>query len=166
MAVDATVQLVCSESPREISLVDFFTGPRMTVCGAGEILTAIFIPVPSPATGVAYEKFVPREANALAIASVAARLTLRDNVIAKAAIVLGAVAPTPLQASEASALLVGKFPSDDIFAQASNQAALESKPISDVRGSLWFRTELIPVLTQRALARALERAQDKSLSDK
>ncbi len=166
MAVDATVQLVCSDSPRELSLVDFFTGPRETVCGAGEVLTAIFIPSHSPATGVAYEKFVSREANSLAIASVAARLTLKDNRIAKAAIILGAVAPTPLLASEASALLEDKSPSDDIFAQASNLAAGESKPISDVRGSLWFRTELIPILTQRALARALDRVQDKLSSGK
>jgi carbon-monoxide dehydrogenase medium subunit len=161
MAADATAQLVCSDSPREISLVDFFTGPRLTVCGAGEILTAIFIPVPSPATGVAYEKFVQREANSLAVASVAARLTLKDSRIAKAAIVLGAVAPTPLLASEASALLEGQSPTDIILAHAAKQAAEESKPISDVRGSLWFRNELIPVLTRRALTRALERAQNK-----
>jgi carbon-monoxide dehydrogenase medium subunit len=166
MAADAAAQLVCSDSPREISLFDFFSGPRVTVCGAGEILTAIFIPVPSPTTGVAYEKFVQREANSLSVASVAARLTLKDGRIAKSAIVLGAVAPTPLLASEASALLAGKFPSTDIFAQASHHAALESKPISDVRGSLWFRTELIPVLARRALTRALERAQNKVLLDK
>jgi carbon-monoxide dehydrogenase medium subunit len=166
MAADAAVQLVCSDSPREISLIDFFAGPRLTVCGAGEILTSIFIPVPSPETGVAYEKFVQREANSLAVASVAARLTLKDNVIEKAAIVLGAVAPTPLLATEASAKLEGKSLSDDILDQASNLAAAESKPISDVRGSLWFRTELLPVLTRRALARALERAQGEISSDK
>lgn len=162
MAADASVQLVCSDSPREIPLGDFFSGPRVTVCGAGEILTAVFVPIPSGATGVAYEKFVLREANALAVASVAARLTLVDNKIAKAAIVLGAVAPTPLMATKASALLEGKTPADDIFHQASLQAAKESKPISDVRGSLWFRTELLPVLTRRALARALERARENS----
>ena len=109
---------------------------------------------------MAYEKFVSREANALAVASVAARLTLKDEIITKAAIILGAVAPTPLLASEASALLEGKSPTDDIFVQASKQATEESNPISDVRGSIWFRTELIQVLTQRALARALDRVQD------
>jgi carbon-monoxide dehydrogenase medium subunit len=166
IAAEATVQLVCSDSPREIPLGDFFSGPRVTVCGAGEILTAIFIPLPSGASGVAYEKFVPREANALAVASVAASLTLEDNMISKAAIVLGAVAPTPMLASRASGLLCGKPPSDDVLAQASKQAATESKPISDVRGSLWFRTELLPVLTRRALDRALERAQNKISSDK
>jgi carbon-monoxide dehydrogenase medium subunit len=166
MAAEATVKLVCSDSPREIPLCDFFTGPRVTVCGAGEILTAVFITFPSGASGVAYEKFVSREANALAVASVAASLTLEDSMISKAAIVLGAVAPTPLLASRASGLLCGKPPSDDVLVQASKQAAAESNPISDVRGSLWFRNELIPVLTRRALARALERAQNKTSSNK
>lgn len=166
MASDATVRLVCSDSPREISLVDFFTGPRVTVCGAGEILTEIFIPVPSPVTGVAYEKFVQREANSLAVASVAARLTLKGGRIAKAAIVLGAVAPTPLLASEASALLEGRSPTENIFTHAAEKAMTESKPISDVRASLWFRTQLIPALTRRALSRALERTQDKLSANK
>jgi len=166
MAAEASVQLMCSDSAREISLGDFFAGPRMTVCGAGEILTAVFIPVPPVGTGVAYEKFVSREANSLALASVAARLTLKDDKIEKADVVLGAVAPTPLLACRASALLEDRPPTEDMFAQASQRAAEESKPISDVRGSLWFRTELIPVLTRRALARALERAQDSLSSDK
>jgi len=166
MAAGTTVQLICSDSPREVSLTDFFTGPRLTVCGAGEIVTAFFVPVPPPGTGIAYEKFVSREANVLAVASVAARLTLKDSVIVQASIVLGAVAPTPLLADEASALLVDKSPSDDLFARVSNQAAQESRPISDVRGSLWFRTELIPVLTRRALAKALDRAQENSKSGK
>jgi carbon-monoxide dehydrogenase medium subunit len=166
MAAEASVRLVCSDSPREVSLGDFFTGPRETVCGAGEILTAVIIPVPAPSTGGAYEKFVSREANALAVASVAARLTLEDNRIVEAVIVLGAVAPKPLLASQASAHLQGQHPTEDLFAQASQQAAEESKPISDVRGSRWFRTEILPVLTRRALVRALERAQMNSSKGK
>ncbi|MBN1222840.1 MAG: xanthine dehydrogenase family protein subunit M [Candidatus Aminicenantes bacterium] len=162
MAAEAAVQLVCSDSPREIALSDFFKGPRETVCGAGEVLTSVFVPIPSPNTGTAYEKFVPREANALAVASAAVRLTLKDQKIAKGIITLGAVAPTPLLACEASALLSGKRPSEELFSQAATKAAEESRPISDVRASLWFRTEVLHVLVHKALSRALYRAQNKS----
>ena len=165
MTADAAVQLVCSVSPREMALADFFKGPRETVCGAGEVLASVFVPVPAPETGMAYKKFVPREANALAVASVAARLTLENRRIVKGLIVLGAVAPTPLLASRASARLHGEIPSEALFAEAAALAAEESRPISDVRSSLWFRTEILPVLTQRALSEALHRAQGKTSAD-
>jgi len=165
MTAEAAVQLVCSVSPREMALADFFKGPRETVCGAGEVLALVFVPVPAPETGMAYKKFVPREANALAVASVAARLTLDNRRIVKGLIVLGAVAPTPLPASRASARLHGEIPSEALFAEAAALAAEESRPISDVRSSLWFRTEILPVLTQRALSEALHRAQGKTSAD-
>jgi len=162
IAAEAAVQLVCPVSRREIALADFFKGPRKTDCGAEEVLVSVFVPIPPPETGMAYQKFVPREANALALVSVAARLTLENQRIVKAWIVLGAVAPTPLLASRASARLNGEIPSEALFAEAAALAAKESKPISDVRSSLWFRTEILPILTQRALSEALCRAQGKT----
>jgi CO/xanthine dehydrogenase FAD-binding subunit len=161
ITADAVVELVCSDSPREMVLADFFKGPRETVCGAGEVLASVFIPVPPPETGMSYQRFVPREANALAVASVAARITLEKQRIVRAWIVLGAVAPIPLLASRASALLQGEMPSETLIAEASTLAAEESRPISDVRASLWFRTEILPVLARRALSEALFRARER-----
>lgn len=161
IAAEAAVELQCSGSSREESLSSFFTGPRETICREGELLTFIYIPFPLPNTGISYKKFVLREANALAVASVAARITLKNGVIAKAAIVLGAVAPTPLNALKASVFLSGKEPSESLFQEAALIAKEESKPISDIRGSIWFRKELIDVLTRRTLDEALNRAQGK-----
>jgi len=162
IAADAVVRLACSEGSREIDLADFFIGPRTTACRSGEVLTDVFMPVAPPQTGIAYEKFVPREANALAVASVAARLTLEEEKIAKSILVLGAVAPVPLPASGASGLLDGKEPSEALFLEAAAEAAAESRPISDVRASLWFRAEVVNVLAKKALAHALSRAEGGS----
>jgi len=161
IAAEAYVQLQCSESSREAFLSEFFTGPRKTICQTGELLTSILIPFPPANTGISYQKFTLREANALAVASVASRLTIKDEKIEKAVIVLGAVAPTPVLASEASEFLYDKEPSDELFENAASIAKEESKPISDIRGTIWFRKELIDILTRRALAGALSRAQGK-----
>jgi carbon-monoxide dehydrogenase medium subunit len=158
IAADASVILDCG-SPREISLSDFFTGPRTTVCGAGEILTSVFLPLPPRGTGFSYKKLTLREANALAVVGVASRITLSGQRIKKAAIVLGAVAPMPILADKASELLIGKEPSETLFETAAALAKDEGKPISDIRGSAWYRRELIQVLTHRALDEALARAQ-------
>lgn len=162
ITADATVELRCSESSREVSLSEFFRGPRETICKTEELLTFIFVPFPPPNTGISYQKFALREANALAVASVASRLTLKDGKIDRVAIVLGAVAPTPVEALKTSEFLSGKEPSQGLFEEASLMAKEEGKPISDIRGSIWYRKELIPILTVRALNIALFRAQRKS----
>ena len=162
IAAEASVELRGLDSTREESLTEFFTGPRETCCVEGEILTFITIPVPPPNTGISYKKFTLREANALAVASVAARLTLKGSIIQKAVVVLGAVAPTPFLASKASQSLVGNKPSEELFHQAASIAQKESRPISDIRGSIWFREALIDTLTQRALEEAWDRARGPS----
>lgn len=159
IAADATVELRCAESDREIPLLEFFTGPRETVCRKEELLTSICIPLSPPNTGISYKKFTLREANALAVASAASRLTLKNKRMEKVTVVLGAVAPTPVLAQETAGFLQGKTPSRNIFEEATALAVEEGKPISDIRGSAWFRKELIRVLTLRSLAQALERAQ-------
>lgn len=162
IAAEASLQMVCSDSAYEITLADFFTGPRQTVCGAGEIITGILLPIYQPGTGFSYQKFTLRDANALAVASAAVRLTLDDGRIHKAAIVLGAVSPVPMRAENAIEILVGKTPSNDLFQSAALLAENECQPISDIRGSDWHRRELIRVLTVRALCQARERALDKT----
>ncbi len=159
IAADASVELQCAESSREIYLSEFFTGPRETVCRSGELLTSVFLPLPPPNTGISYQRFTLREANALAVASVASRLTLKSRKIEKAAVVLGAVAPTPVLAQKTSEFLQTKAPSPKIFEEASAIAKEEGKPISDIRGSAWHRKELVQVLTRRSLSEAFERAR-------
>jgi carbon-monoxide dehydrogenase medium subunit len=159
MAAGATVELRCTTSSREVPLSDFFVGPRETVCEAAELLVSVLIPFPAPHTGGAYRKFTLREGSALAVASVASRITLEEGVIGTCAIVLGAVAPRPVPASLASEFLRGTKPSAAAFADAALIATEEGEPISDIRGSAWFRRELIQTLTRRSLMEALRRCQ-------
>lgn len=162
IAADATVELQCSDSSRQVSLSEFFRGPRETICQKEELLTSIFIHLPLPNTGTSYQKFSLREANALAVASVASRLTLKNGKIDRVAVVLGAVAPTPVLALKVSGFLKGRKPSQSLFKKAALMAKEEAKPISDIRGSIWYRKELIQILTLRALNEALLQAQGKS----
>lgn len=159
IAADAEVRLFCSDGERESSLSSFFTGPREMICGRGEILAAVRFPIPPPETGLTYERFALRDSNALAVAAVAARLTLEKGRIRRAAVVLTAVAPTPLLANEAGERLSGREPSPALFSEAALLAREACRPISDVRGSAWFRAELVEILTRRALARAAEHAR-------
>ena len=161
IAAGSKVVLDCG-TVREMELAAFFTGVRETACTAGEILVSLWIPVPPPYAGSAYLKLALRETNALAVVGVASQISLDGGKIAKASIVLGAVAPIPVVAEKASAFLCGQIPSEGIFDEAASLAIEAAEPISDIRGSAWYRERLIPILTRRSLGVAWQRARERS----
>jgi carbon-monoxide dehydrogenase medium subunit len=71
-------------------------------------------------------------------------------------VVLGAVAPTPLRARRAEALLRGQEMSEEHIAETARMAAQEAQPIDDVRGSGWYRRRMVEVLVRRALLQLTE----------
>ena len=107
IALGATVTLVGLSGTRTLPLEQFFTGPNQSVIGVDEILTEIVIP-DQPTTGSSYFKFGLRHSGALAVVGVAAAVTMEDDLVKTARIVLGAVAPTPMRAREAERTLIGK----------------------------------------------------------
>ena len=162
ISLGASVELESERGSRAVKLVEFFTGPRETVRETDEILTRILIPGKRPGSGVAYLKFQRRASNSLAVASAGAFLALADGTCNEARVVLGAVAPIPLLAQKASAALEGEPVSPEAIARAAAIARDEAMPITDVRGSVDFRRELVQVLTQRALTQALERSEQQT----
>jgi carbon-monoxide dehydrogenase medium subunit len=157
ISLGASVELESRRGVRTVKLVDFFTGPRETVRKGDEILTHILVPKMEPGSGFAYLKFQRRASNSLAVASVGAFLAVEDGVCRVARVVLGAVAPIPLLAEEASASLTAQAVSTETIARAAEIARDEAMPITDVRGSVDFRRELVEVLTRRALEQAAGR---------
>jgi carbon-monoxide dehydrogenase medium subunit len=150
----ARVRLVRSGGERTLAAEEFFRAPRETALEPGELLAEILLPCADG--GSAYERHALRRGMAVAVASVAAAVALEDGRIREARIALGAVAPVPLFAEEASAILAGKEPGPEAFAEAAEIAAREAKPICDVRGSDEHRRLVVAALARRALARAAE----------
>ncbi len=156
IALDARARIVGPSGERTIPLEGFFLGPGKTVLENGEILAEIIIP-DQPTTGSNYIKFGLRRAGALAVAGVASSVTVSNGLCQDVRIVLGAVAPTPIRARQAENVLRGKKISQELIDEAGKVAAAESKPISDIRGSIEYRRNLVNVLTRRSLKSAIEK---------
>jgi len=92
------------------------------------------------------------------IASVLTMDSALDNCT-DISIVLGAVAPTPLRAKRAEALLRGNKISDSLVKEAARVASEEAAPITDVRASLWYRNQIIEVLVNQSIVQALEKVK-------
>jgi carbon-monoxide dehydrogenase medium subunit len=150
----ARVSVEGKQGTRSVLLEDFFTGPGKTVLKPDELVTQIVIPAPEARTGKIYIKHGRRKAMELATVGVA--VTLSDDDVK---IVLGAVAPTPIRARKAEALLRGKKLDSALIERAARAAMDESRPISNVRASADYRREMVGVLTRRALQRAWDSTQ-------
>ncbi len=147
---------------RELPVEQFCTAPGQTALEKGELLVSLKIPAPENNSSSYYLRFIPRNEMDIAVVGAGASVTLdaaKQNIVS-ARIALAAVAPTPLFAEEASALLAGREISDETIEEAAAAAQAIARPISDMRGTAEQRTHLVGVLTRRALKGAIERVLD------
>jgi carbon-monoxide dehydrogenase medium subunit len=161
IALNAEVALTGTSGSRTMALEQFFTGPRQTARRQDEIATEIHVPNVPANTGMIYVRHSPRRAMDLAVVGVAAVVTTdaSHDVLQDVRIALGAVAPTPLRARRAEAIVQGQRYSEEILRRAGETAGEESKPISDIRASEEYRREMVRVLTRRMLHWARERSR-------
>jgi CO/xanthine dehydrogenase FAD-binding subunit len=153
MCLDARLKITSSKKTRTVNINRFFTGPGKTVIEPDELLVSIEVPKPSSPYVGCYMRHTLREEMDITVAGVSAFITASPGgkTIKEARIVLGAVAPTPLRASAAEALLKGKTLTAELIDEVAETAAQEAKPISDVRASADYRRELLRVLVRRTL---------------
>ena len=147
---------------REIPVADFVLAPGRTALAPGELLVEIRVPTPAPHSADCYQRFIPRNEMDIAVVGVGAALTITGGRCTAARIALGAVAPTPLVASEATQALLGTTLDDGALDRAAQAAVALARPISDLRAPAEFRREITGVLTRRVLAEAARRARQKA----
>ncbi len=162
IALEAVCQIAGPGGRRSVPAAEFCTAPGKNVLSRGEFLVSLDFPAPAPHSGSRYLRFIPRNEMDIAVVGVGAwvKLNAAGDKIESARLALGAVAPTPLKATEASAWLAGKPATAETFAEAGKLARKIAKPISDMRGTAEYRVHLVGVITERALAGAVERARD------
>lgn len=156
IALNATAKIVGAAGERTVTLEEFFRGPGQTVMDSDEILTDITIPKTSPRLVGEYIKFSPRDMMDLAYVGIAVAYVLgeKEKRCEGVRIVLGAVAPTPIRARHAEALLEGRLLTEELAVKVGAEAAQESQPISDVRSSADYRRAMVEAMTKRAILNA------------
>jgi len=154
VALDARAVILGPEGARDMALVDFFKGVNRTDLGPAELLREVRIPLaPGGVKHGAYRR-IDRTVVDIALVAGAAALTVSDGVIARAGFGLGAVSPVIPDAPEASALLEGRALADvdgELLARAADRAAARATPITDVRASAEYRSDMLAVMVRRAL---------------
>ncbi len=154
LVLEARLKLVGPKGERMVDIGGFFTGPNQTVLD-GEILVEIQIPTPPPNSKGVYLKLGPRKAMDLAVVGVAILVVPDNGKFQDVRIALESVAPTPIRAKKAEAVLEGQAFDDKLIGKAAQTAASEAKPIDDHRASAEYRRDMVEILVKRALKQAI-----------
>jgi carbon-monoxide dehydrogenase medium subunit len=152
VALRARVKARSARGEREIPLTDLFRGFYETALAPDEILTELIVPDPAPGSRATYLKFISRSSEDRPCVGMALVMECeRDGTCKDLRLVAGAVSETPQEIAAAEALARGKRLTDSLIAEIADAYAAAIEPLSDLRGSGWYRKQIIAVLARRAL---------------
>jgi carbon-monoxide dehydrogenase medium subunit len=157
VAARARVKVASARGEREVPLTEWFTDFYETARQPDEIVTELIVPIPSASTRSAYLKYVTRSHEDRPCLGVAAFVDLDAGGACKdLRVVVGAAAATPQEVPGAEKLAIGHQLTDEVIREVAEGYAAAIEPLSDLRGSAWYRTQMIRVFVRDAIKAALD----------
>lgn len=157
IASGAEMTVRSARGERTVAADEFFVGHFTTALDDDELLTEVRFPAGPPGAGWAFHEIARRHGD-FALVGVAAMVTLEQDRIREARLVMMGVADRPVRATTAEAALAGQHVAHDVFEAAAQEATRDLDPASDLHGSSEFRRHLASVAVRRALSSAVTRA--------
>ena len=154
IALQARVVLASTRGQRELPLEDFYSGYRQTVLAPDEVLAWITVRRPaSDGDGRRHllraYKISKRYDDDISAVCLVIAMTLDQGRVARMSIGAGGVAATPARARRTEAVLRGQPWTLAAAQQAGAMLREEFQPISDMRASAAYRSQVLGNLMQR-----------------
>ena len=155
LVYDANCVVQGSNGGRTISVEKIFRGVRKNALKKGEVLTEICVPLPPAGFKGTYYKFALRAAMDLAVVGLGVLVKTRGGTFDEVRIALGSVGPKPFRARNAEKILRGKKIEDPLIRKAGETALVQCSPITDLRASKEYRSELVKELVYKGIKESL-----------
>ncbi len=151
LALDVLVVAASAARSRIIPLSEFFYGFYTTALEPDEIITEVIVPVLPTNCRMTYLKYKSRSSEDRPCAGIVAVAAFEDRICTDLRIAVGAACETPRRLPEIEALGVGQTLTDELIAEIAEGYAKGIETLDDLRGSAWYRTQMIRVHVRRAL---------------
>lgn len=153
LALDAEMEVVGPEGARRIPASEFFRGFYETALAPGEVVTGVRVPVLPDDARAVYVKYVTRSSEDRPCLGVIAAVRLQDDgqTCAELRVAVGAVAEVPQRFPDVEQRARGQVLSDDLAREVAESYAERIDPLDDMRGSAWYRTEMVRTWVRRAI---------------
>jgi carbon-monoxide dehydrogenase medium subunit len=152
VGLDAEIEAYGPNGVRTIPARDFFVAFYETALEPTEIVTGVRVPLPAAGTAATYTKYVSRSSEDRPCVGVYAS-TAPDGGNGRSAVrvVVGAAAETPQTFTELEALARNGPLDEATIAAIADGYAERIDTLDDMRGSAWYRTEMVRVWVRRTL---------------
>ncbi|HEX2261921.1 MAG TPA: xanthine dehydrogenase family protein subunit M [Candidatus Binatia bacterium] len=135
---------------RLIPLKDFFTGIYETVLEPGEILVDVKVPHMPARSKAVYLRYSTLSANDWPCLGVAALLAKENGRCTELRLALSGLAPTPVLVSGLE-WVRDQTLDDSLMDRISTTVDRQIAPLSDLRGSAWYKRQIAKVFVKRAI---------------
>lgn len=149
IALGAHVVLLGANGHRDLPLEDFYTGYRKNVLAPDEVVAWIKVPRPAAGEFLRAYKISKRYDDDISAVCLVVNLAVENGAVARVRIGAGGVAATPARAVKTEAFLQGKPWTAATAREATQVLRSEFRPISDMRASSAYRSEVLGNLVQR-----------------
>ena len=157
VALRARVKAKSVRGEREIPVTQLFKGFYETALAPDEIMTELIIPDPAPpGRRSIYLKYISRSSEDRPCVGMAVVVENEpDGSCKDLRLVAGAVAEIPQEIESVEAIARGKRLTDSLIEEIAGAYAAGIEPLSDLRGSSWYRKQIIRVMARRAIQQAM-----------
>jgi carbon-monoxide dehydrogenase medium subunit/2-furoyl-CoA dehydrogenase FAD binding subunit len=153
-ALNGNVKVVGPSGEKILEPEEFFLTYLTTSLEPSDLLVEVRIPALPEKTGWSFGELSRRSGDFAIVAVGILLFTETPGVCREARISMGGVAPTPVRAEEAEALLAGQKITEKLIAAAAQQAAEETDTEPDYHASAEYRMDMARVYVQRGLQEA------------
>ena len=147
--MDAQIELSGTGSSRTIPIPSFYLGYKKIDLRPDEIITRVIVPLPAAEDVIRLYKVSKRKNLDISTVTAAFRIEFSRDRVQSVKIAAGGVGPTVIRLPGVEAFLRGQDFGLDTLRTAGRMARREIAPITDVRGSAEFRSQLIENLFSR-----------------
>lgn len=149
IALNANIVLMSVRGHRELPLEKLYTGYRQNVMAPDEVLAWIKVPKAEAREAMKVYKISKRYDDDISAVCLAINLRIESNTVVSASIGAGGVAATPARATKTEAALTAQPWTQATVQQAMTTLRAEFSPISDMRASAAYRSQVLGNLLQR-----------------
>jgi xanthine dehydrogenase small subunit len=149
IALGATLTLRRGDARRTLPLEDYFLSYGRQDRQPGEFVESLFVPRPKSGTRVAITKISKRFDSDISAVCGAFAIEIVAGTVTAARVAFGGMAGTPQRASACEAALTGQTWSAETVAAAIRALEKDFSPLTDVRGSSYYRTRVAGNLLRR-----------------
>jgi 2-furoyl-CoA dehydrogenase FAD binding subunit len=153
-ALNGNVKVVGPSGEKILEPEEFFLTYLTTSLEPSDLLVEVRIPALPEKTGWSFGELSRRSGDFAIVAVGILLFTETTGVCREARISMGGVAPTPVRAEEAEALLAGQKITKKLIAAAAQQAAEETDTEPDYHASAEYRMDMARVFVKKGLQEA------------